>query len=105
MENRELGYNYNWDVDEFNERYHQVKYLWERYLETNELPSLSPEEDPFYDPPIELQIGSGFLTTLSLAHLLDNETELALVHDNGECGSILVNLIPTDETGEINLSN
>ena len=52
VENRELGYNYNWDVDKFNVRYHQVKYLWEKYLETNEFPSLTPEEDPFYDPPI-----------------------------------------------------
>lgn len=105
VENRELGYNYSWDIDEFNERYQQVKDLWEKYLETNEFPSLAPVEDPFYDPPTQLQIGSGFLTTLSLAYLLDNETELALVHDNGECGSIFINLIPTDETGEINLSN
>ena len=104
VENRELGYNYSWSVDEFNERYQQVKDLWEKYLETNEFPALDPLEDPFYDPPAELQIGSGFLTTLSLAYLLDNETELALVHDNGECGSIFVNLIPTDETGEVNLS-
>ena len=28
-----------------------------------------------------------------------------MVHDNGECGTIFVNLIPTDEEGEKNLSN
>jgi len=42
---------------------------------------------------------------LSLAYMLDQDSELALVAENGECGMLEVSLIPTDETGTINLSS
>jgi len=36
----------------------------------------------------------------SLPYLIDNPAELSLVGDTGECGTIMVNLMPLDENGE-----
>lgn len=82
-----------------------IKDLWEKYLETGEIPTSTKEEDPFWDASEHIQIGNGFLTMLSLAYMLDQHSELALVAENGECGMLEVGLIPTDQTGTVNLSS
>lgn len=40
---------------------------------------------------------------MNLPYLLDNESCISLVDENGECGKLTVVLTPTDETGMINL--
>lgn len=77
--------------------------MLDRYFETNEIPVLTENEDPFWDPPEPLLIGYGFLKLLGLAYLMDTPNDLILVGDNGACGTLKVNLIPTDETGTKNL--
>ncbi len=61
-------------------------------------------DDPFWDPMEAHQIGQGFLKLVSLGYLIDNPVDLTLVGDHGACGTLKVNLIPTDEKGEKNLS-
>jgi hypothetical protein len=34
---------------------------------------------------------------MSLVYLLDNPSDLTIVSDKGACGSLIVNLIPTDK--------
>lgn len=41
---------------------------------------------------------------LSLGHLLDNPVECQIVGDNGACGTLKMDIIPTDETGTKNLA-
>ncbi len=103
--NREYGYVFYWEVSKFSNRYYVIKDILERYFETNELPKLTKEEDPFWDPPEPHLIGQSFLKLMSLAYVLDYSCELALVGEKGACGCLNVKVIPTDEKGEKNLSN
>jgi kinesin family protein 13 len=79
VDNRETGYTYFWDIEKFGYRYYLIKDLWEKFLETGEVPTATREEDPFWDAPEHIQIGNGFLTMLSLAYMLDQHSDLALV--------------------------
>ena len=45
-------------------------------------------------------IGQGYLKLLSLAYLIDNPTEIPLVGDNGQVGTLAVNVVPANERGE-----
>ena len=74
--------------------------MLEKFYESGSLPSTNNINDPFWDPPEPHLIGQGFLSLQPLAYLIDNPAELSLVGDTGECGSILVNLVPLDENGE-----
>jgi len=103
VNNREDGTIYLWDLGKFSNRYYIIKDLLDRYFETNEIPVLTENEDPFWDPPEPLLIGYGFLKLLGLAYLMDTPNDLILVGDNGACGTLKVNLIPTDESGTKNL--
>lgn len=64
---------------------------------------LKNEEDPFWDPPEPHQIGVAIYKLLSLGYLLDNPVECQIVGDNGQCGTLKMNIIPTDKKGERNL--
>ena len=103
--NREYGYVYYWEVSKFSNRYYVIKDILEAYFETNELPILTKEEDPFWDPPEPHLIGQGFLKLMSLAYILDYSCDLAIVGEKGACGILNVKVVPTDEKGEINLSS
>lgn len=103
--NREYGYVYYWEVSKFSNRYYLIKDILENYFETNELPILSKEQDPFWDPPEPHLIGQSFLKLMSLAYILDYSCELAIVGEKGSCGSLNVKVVPTDEKGEKNLSS
>jgi len=62
------------------------------------------EDDPFWDPPEPRLIGQGFCMLLSLAHLLDNPTEISLIGEHNKCGLLRTNIVPTDEEGVNNIS-
>ncbi|EGR27134.1 kinesin motor domain protein [Ichthyophthirius multifiliis] len=104
VDNRELGQVYIWDQPKFNERYYLIKDLLEKYFETNELPALNSQNDPFYDPPEAHIIGSGYFKLLYLAYFMDSQIDLSLVGENGQCGTLSVSLIPCNETGDKNLA-
>ncbi|CAD8078169.1 unnamed protein product [Paramecium primaurelia] len=104
VNNKEEGQIYYWDLHKFSNRYYIIKDLLERYFESNQLLSLPKDQDPFWDPPEARVIGSGFLKLQALAYLMDNPCDLTLVGEHFQCGTLKVNLIPTDETGQRNLS-
>jgi len=39
-----------------------------------------------------------------MVYMLDNPADLAIIGENHQCGELKVDLIPTDEQGERNLS-
>jgi len=43
------------------------------------------------------------LTTKALAYMFDNPATLPIIGEDEHCGELVVNLVPTDETGERNL--
>jgi kinesin family protein 13 len=49
VDNREAGYTFFWDIEKFGYRYYLIKDLWEKYLETGEVPTSPHDEDPFWD--------------------------------------------------------
>ena len=100
VENHELGYCYLWDLETFSTRYYMIKDLLEEYHMTNSVPELKQNDDPFWDPPVHLRVGEGYLKLMSLAYLLDNPVELIIVGDEGEAGLLEVNLIPVNDDGE-----
>ena len=50
-------------------------------------------------------IGRAFLTTKALAYMFDSPTKLSIIGEEDNCGEIVVNMIPTDDTGSKNLSD
>ena len=104
VDNRELGYRYLWDLNKFSNRYYIIKDLIEKYYENGLIPELSQNDDPFWDPPEPLLIGKSFLTPKGMVYMLDNPADLAIIGENHQCGELKVDLIPTDEAGQKNLS-
>ncbi|KAL4504232.1 hypothetical protein ABPG72_021070 [Tetrahymena utriculariae] len=101
VQNNEEGSEYVWDLEKFQNRYYIIKGLLDRYFETNQIPDLLQNEDPFWDPPEPFLIGQGFLKLLGLAYGLDSQTQITLVGDNGQCGYLNVGFIPCNETGDL----
>lgn len=73
--------------------------MLQKFFETNEYPKVNDQDDPFWDPPEPHLVGISYLKLFSLSMYLDLPSEITIVGDSGLCGSLRVNLIPTDETG------
>lgn len=101
--NREVGYSYWWDTDKLSNRYYIIKDMSEKYFETGQIPELEEKDDPFWDPPEPVLIGRAFLTTKALSYMFDNPTTLSIIGEDDQCGDLMVNMVPTDETGTKNL--
>lgn len=99
--NQEHGTTYLWDVEKFNERLYSIRELVNHYFETNEVPVLLDQKDPFWDPPEPQLIGQGFYRLEPLAYLIDNPHVISLIGNDktGVVGKLDVNIIPTDESG------
>jgi hypothetical protein len=102
VENKEEGYSYMWPFDKFNNRLYMIRDLINEFFESNKLPKLAKEEDPFWDPPEPILIGTAYLKLESLGVMFDNKLEASIVGNErgGQCGRIAVSYVPTDETGE-----
>lgn len=88
--NKEENCVYFWNLSKFINRYYIIKEILDSYFESNQIPILTKEKDPFWDPPEQHQIGQGFLKMLSLAYLVDNPAILNLVGDVGSVGTLNV---------------
>lgn len=64
---------------------------------------MTQKEDPFWDPPTPSLIGRSFLTTKTLTYMFDNPATIPILGEDEQCGELVVNLVPTDETGVKNL--
>jgi hypothetical protein len=42
---------YEWTLDKFENRVFMIRDILEEYYETDELPKINKEQDPFWDPP------------------------------------------------------
>ena len=72
------------------------------YFETNSIPKLAQELDPFWDKPEQILIGKGYFSLLGLTYLLANKGEMVLLgeYDKKKIGNLNVSIYPTDEFGE-----
>ncbi len=60
--------------------------LVNEYFDTGDLPKLSHDEDPFWDPPEPLLIGQSFMSLKNLGYLIENEMESKILSSEGNSG-------------------
>jgi len=71
------------------------------YFENQQIPKLTKEEDPFWDPPEPMLIGKAYYALSHLANLFDNEFDAKIIDASWmqAAGRLIVNLVPTDCEG------
>lgn len=88
--NREVKRRYLWELRTFKNRYFMIKDLLEKYYETNELPKVDQEDDPFWDPPVAHTLAQAHLLMVPIGHLLDIDVDLPLINETGSIGTLKV---------------
>ena len=98
---RDSGDVYLWDMEKFMDRLYVIRELVNGYFDTNEIPEMKGEDDPFWDPPQPQLIGLGYYKLEPLAYLIDNPHVVSLIGSDqkGLVGKLEVNILPTDESG------
>lgn len=101
VDNKEEGYSYMWEPGKFENRLFMIRDLVNEYFDTNQLPEVNQEEDPFFDPPEAILIGRAYWHLKSLGYLMENPMDLKILgNERGDvCGTISVDVVPTDKTG------
>ena len=77
--------------------------LIEEYFESEVIPNVSQDQDPFWDPPEPQLIGQSFMALKNLGYLVENEIEAKILSSEGNSGvrgQLAVKYFPTDDTGE-----
>ena len=87
IENNEEKYYYEWPIDKFENRLFLIRDILEEYFDTGDLPILSKEEDPFWDPPNPILIGQSFLQLEPLGVMFENELSAAILSIDGAGGT------------------
>ena len=76
--------------------------LVNEYFDTGDLPKLTRDEDPYWDPPEPLLIGQSFMSLKNLGYLIENEIESKILSSEGSSGVrgvLSVKYFPSDDTG------
>eukprot|EP01135_Chromosphaera_perkinsii_P005304 Nk52_evm1s337 gene=Nk52_evmTU1s337 len=97
-----------WTKDKFISRRFLIQELYQKYLESTDrlsptemMKSIPQEEDPFWDPPEDLYLGSVYLYLQSLAYQVDVDEDLNINNYMGKSeGSLNVVLKACDEKGK-----
>lgn len=102
VDNLEEGYYYQWSEEKFNDRIFMMRDLVNEYFDTGNLPNLTHESDPFWDPPEPVMIGQSFVSLKNLGYLIENEMDIKILSAEGTSGvrgQLSVKYLPTDDTG------
>ena len=79
-----------------------IRELLEEYFDTNKLPELSKEEDPFWDPPNPILIGQSFLQLEPLGLMFESNLDAAILSIDGaggKQGTLCIGYIPCTASG------
>lgn len=77
--------------------------LIEEYFNTEKIPVVSKEEDPFWDPPEPQLIGQSFMSLKNLGYLIENEMDAKILSSEGSSGvrgQLAVKYFPTNDEGD-----
>lgn len=102
IDNFEEGYYYQWPEDKFQDRVFMMRDLIEEYFETEQIPVVAKDKDPFWDPPEPQLIGQSFMSLKNLGFLVENEVDAKILSAEGSSGirgNLLVKYFPTDDAG------
>lgn len=91
-----------WDRGKFTNRRFIMQELYQRHLDGDETVSKIPQdEDPFWEPPEDVLIGSANVFLQSLSYALDFDDKLTITDYKGsEEGSIVINITPCSQAGK-----
>nr|XP_054748335.1 kinesin-like protein KIF28 isoform X2 [Lytechinus pictus] len=96
------GNEWLWERGKFINRRYVVQDLYQRYLDgDDDVLSLPKEEDPFWEPPEDVLIGSANVFLQSLSYALDFDDKVTITDFKGaEQGYLIVNVSPCNQTGK-----
>lgn len=103
IDNFEEGYYYQWPEDKFQDRVFLMRDLINEYFDTQEIPKVTKDRDPFWDPPEPQLIGQSFIALKNLVYLVENEMEAKILSSEGSSGvrgQLSVKYFPTDASGQ-----
>lgn len=86
VDNNEETYFYEWPAEKFQNRIFMIREILDQYFDSGELPKLSKNEDPFWDPPNPILIGQSYLSLGALGYVCDSELDAAILSIDGTAG-------------------
>jgi len=90
-----------WERGKFMNRRYMIQELYQQYLDGDDQHERSEENDPFYDPPEDVIVGTANVFLQSLSYALDFEDKLAITDYKGqEEGLLDVCITPCAENGK-----
>ena len=104
VDNAEDNYYYEWSADKFQNRVFMIREVLEEYFDSGDLPKLSKDEDPFWDPPNPILIGQSFLQLEPLGSGFPNYPDkgvsiLSIDGAGGRQGVLFIGYSPCDKNG------
>ncbi|XP_060063153.1 kinesin-like protein KIF28 [Ylistrum balloti] len=101
MTNLLNGNTWLWQRGKFLNRRYLIQDLYQRFLDGDDLSKVSKEEDPFWEPPEEVLIGTANAFLQSLSFALDFDDQLIITDYKGqEEGTLDVRVAPCDAKGK-----
>ncbi|XP_068725304.1 kinesin-like protein KIF28 [Montipora capricornis] len=84
-----------WDRGKFLNRRFLMQDLYQRSMDGEDLSKLPKEEDPFWEPPEDVLIGTASVFLQSLSYALDFDDKLAITDYKGEeVATVVINVAP-----------
>lgn len=104
VDNDEDKFYYQWPAGKFTDRMEMIRELLNNFFENGELPDFNDKsQDPFWDPPEPLLVGSSYLQLKNLTVTLENELDAQILSSEGSNavrGKLKIAYWPCDREGE-----
>lgn len=90
-----------WSRDKFNYRRFMFQDLYQRMQDSDNKLVIEQNDDPFWEPPVDILIGSSIVFLHCLSFVLDIDDVFAITDFKGnQEGEIYVKMVPCNEKGE-----
>lgn len=90
-----------WDRGKFTNRRYLMQDIYQRLLDGEDVKKIKKDDDPFWEPPEDVLIGTANVFLQSLSYALDFDDKLAVTDYKGsEEGSLVINVAPCTQQGK-----
>eukprot|EP00111_Clytia_hemisphaerica_P009015 TCONS_00026419-protein len=90
-----------WERGKFTNRRFLMQDLYQRWMEGEDISKVPKEEDPFWEPPEDVLVGTANVFLQSLAYALDFNDKLSITDYKGsEEGSAVIEVAPCTQDGK-----
>lgn len=98
--NEEYNLLYYWGLNKLNDRYFLIRDVLDEFFDTDQLPQVENDKDPFWDPEEPIDVGRCFLSFKPLSLLFDTEKTLRIYKETETVGTIHVKICPCSKAGD-----